>query len=67
MYVYRICDKEEIDIIFNYKSFKLVGDYGSKYIKNQIERNVNNHNYDENEKYLHFFKKKRRHISYEYE
>ena len=49
MYVYRICDKEEIDTIFGERCFENVGGYGSRYIKRQKTKNVNTHNYDENE------------------
>jgi len=58
MLVYRICDKEEIDSILKDKSFDNVGSFGSKYIKKQKEKGTNNHVYDDNEKYLHFFKDK---------
>ena len=58
MLVYRICDEDEIDSILGKHSFENVGGYGSRYIKRQKTKNINNHDYNENEKYLHFFKDK---------
>lgn len=57
MEVYRLCDKEEIDEIFKNKDFKNAGSKGKKYKKNEGEINFNNHNYDEDEMYMHFFPK----------
>lgn len=48
MLVYRICKKDEIDNILNNKSFVNVGN-------NYNYSCINNHNYNENKKYLHFF------------
>ena len=48
MLVYRICKKDEIDNILNNKSFVNVGN-------NFNYSCINNHNYNENKKYLHFF------------
>ena len=48
MIVYRVCKKDEIDNILNNKSFVNVGN-------NYNYSCINNHNYNENKKYLHFF------------
>ena len=52
MLVYRLCNKKEIDIILNDKSFENVGKVCKK------NSNVNTHSYIDNKKYLHFFKDK---------
>lgn len=52
MLVYRICKKDEIDMIFNDRNFKNVG----KVCK--INDNINTHVYKNNKKYIHFFKNK---------
>lgn len=54
MIVYRICDKEEVEQILQDNNFNHVGNYGSKY----KDKDINTHDYKENEKYLHFFKNK---------
>lgn len=51
MLVYRICKEKEISQIFNHYNFNEIGQYYKK-------TDINNHNYDENELYLHFFIKK---------
>ena len=56
MEVYRICNKEEIDTLLNDKDFINVGKEGHIFIQQQIKDDTNNHNYEPNEKYLHFFK-----------
>ena len=48
MLVYRICKKDEIDNILNNKSFVNVGN-------NYNYSCINNHNYNKDKKYLHFF------------
>ena len=57
MEVYRLCDKKEIDEIFKNKDFKNAGSKGKKYKKNEGEINLNNHHYNEDEMYMHFFPK----------
>ena len=50
MLVYRICKEPEMESLLNTKSFTNVG-------KNfKINSKMNNHNYKEEKKYLHFFK-----------
>ncbi len=51
MLVYRICKEQEISQIFTEYDFSRVGQQCKK-------TNINTHNYDENELYLHFFLKK---------
>lgn len=48
MLVYRICKKDEIDNILNNKTFVNLGNNYNYFC-------INNHNYNENKKYLHFF------------
>ena len=57
MQVFRVCDKEEIDKIFNGVDFKNIGAPGSLYQKDPGEVNLNTHNYVQNERYMHFFPK----------
>lgn len=52
MIVYRICKKDEINIILNDKSFQNVGKVC------EINENINTHLYIDNKKYIHFFKDK---------
>ena len=52
MIVYRLCREDEIQQILNSQSFSEVGNF----CRNNSERNT--HHYDENIKYLHFFKTK---------
>ena len=51
MLVYRVCSKEEIDKLFQNRDIKDIGNYCTK-------TDVNNHEYEENSKYIHFFKEK---------
>ena len=55
MIVYRVCSKKEIDKILNDKNFKNVGAKGEKYIKKQDDLDLNNHKYEKDEYYMHFF------------
>ncbi len=50
MLVYRVCSKEEVDFLLNGGDISLVGGTSEKYEKN-------NHHYEENERYMHFFQK----------
>ena len=59
MLVYRLSPKEEIDKILKNKSLKNAGTLGKVYIKEEGEINLNNHHYEENEYYMHFFPKLR--------
>ena len=52
MLVYRLCNKEEVDNILNDLGFEKAGSICN------INPNVNTHLYDNNKKYLHFFKEK---------
>ena len=49
MLVYRICKKDEIEKIFKEKSFENIGRYF------QINSSLNNHNYEDVYRYMHFF------------
>ena len=51
MKVYRLCDKNEIDIVFKSKSFNSVGN------KFEIDPKKNTHQYLQDTEYIHFFKK----------
>ena len=55
MLVYRLSRKEEIDNILKNKTLENIGTEGKTYIKEEKEVNLNNHHYEENERYLHFF------------
>ena len=50
MIVYRICSKNEIEMIFQEQSFCNVGNFF------KTNKNINTHLYQENKKYIHFFK-----------
>lgn len=52
MIVYRLCSKEEVDLILERRELTEIG----KTFSNNKE--LNNHNYDSNRKYLHFFASK---------
>ena len=52
MIVYRICKKDEIDIILNDKTFQKIGKVC------EINKSINTHLYINNKKYIHFFKDK---------
>jgi len=50
MIVYRICSKDEIEMIFRDKLFHNIGNFF------EINKNTNTHLYKNNKKYIHFFK-----------
>ena len=50
MLVYRICDDKEMSLILSERSFNSIG---KEY---EINSKLNNHQYNKNTKYLHFFK-----------
>ena len=50
MIVYRLCDEKEINTILNEESFSNVGNSFFTY------RKINTHRYQEDKKYLHFFR-----------
>ena len=51
MLVYRVSSQKEIDKLFQNRDIKDIGNYCTK-------TDVNNHEYEENSKYIHFFKEK---------
>ncbi len=55
--VFRICDKAEVDKIFKDMDFKDIGASGKMHKRKPGEATVNNHVYDEDEMYMHFFPK----------
>ncbi len=57
MQVFRVCDKEEIDKILGGVDFRYIGAPGEIYKREPGEVVVNNHFYEENEMYMHFFPK----------
>ena len=54
MFVYRICSKQKIERILNYKEFTMIGNYGAIYLNDK----KNTHKYKLDKLYLHFFKNK---------
>ena len=58
MNIYRICNRYEIDQIFNNEDFSNIGGLGIKYIQYKENKNINEHEYNPNKRYLHFFKSK---------
>ena len=58
MIVYRVCSQEEITNVLEEESFANVGTEGKDLIAVQQQRNVNNHEYNFQKKYLHFYKDK---------
>ncbi len=55
MLVYRVCNESEINRIRQNDDFSMIGCLGKEFIKYQEIRNINNHKYDPNKLYLHFF------------
>ena len=55
MLVYRVCSRDEINKIFQNDSFSTIGPLGEDFIKYQEARDINNHKYDPQKRYLHFF------------
>ena len=58
MLVYRVCSYTEIVRLLEEKSFENIGKDGKELIKLQQEKNINSHEYNFRNKYLHFFKDK---------
>lgn len=54
MLLYRICTNKEVDLILN-NNFSFVGSRGSELIKYQQEKGMNNHKYDPDKYYMHFY------------
>ena len=57
MLVYRLCKIGEVNKLLKEKSFENVGTPGQLLIERQHEKNVNNHVYDYQKTYLHFYKR----------
>lgn len=55
MYLYRVCSREEYDIIERDKSFQNVGTRGEFFLLLNKDQDLSSHNYNFNNKYLHFY------------
>ena len=55
MLVYRVCSQNEINKIFQNDDFSKIGCLGEDFIKYQKMRDINNHKYNPEKLYLHFF------------
>jgi len=57
MILYRICSEIEVDLILD-NDFNEVGSLGANLIEYQNQKGMNNHKYDPNKYYMHFYKEK---------
>ena len=57
MILYRICSEREVNLILD-NDFSEIGSLGANLIKYQNRKDMNNHNYDVDKHYMHFYKDK---------